>query len=437
MYHRSTTVTRDVLLHPTSQSPSSSPATHVSLGAIENSTTPGWSGRGPPTSSPVSPPIPTSPSVSSLRNRPNFLRRSLEFVPSPDPLQLISPSRQHDEEHGTSPSDHEMLDPTSSSNGEGRHRDAMPRSSSPPPISPMQPSPSADPFVVPAPASTEANREEAYLDDGDANAAGGRYSMRTRQPRQLKPYAFDRLEYKHQLKHHPDAIVRFAGLRNPVQSSPSPTPSNAGESGSDGAAGNSASERPSDHVPHTNGKKRRRTGANQAPTTHQETSRVRPPTTPLGRVRRMSTSPVVDVFPRAPSSPVDDVADAPMPWYPDAFNDMSSELGSEEEPLSVVQQPLRASQTPPPRAKRRRVIAWFQQRVCIGLTSGSSARSAQTSKPIAACLPTASSLPTSKSSLGRNDLIRLEYRGKFVGIGIHKELERRGSSLRAVVRHGC
>ena len=302
-----------------------------------------------------------------------------------------------------------MLDPTPSSNGEGHHRNAILGNSSPPPISPMQPSPSADPFVVPAPAPTDANREEAYLDGGDANAAGGRYSMRTRQPRQLKPYAFDRLEYKHQLKHHPDAIVRFAGLRNPVESSPSPAPSNAGESGSDGAAGNSASERSAGHVPHTNGKRRRRTGPQQPPTTHQQTPRVRPPTTPLGRVRRMSGSPVVDVFPRAPSLPEDDVADAPMPWYPDAFNDMSSELGGEEEPLSLVQ--LSASHTPPPRVKRRRVIAWFQQRVCMGLTSSSSARSAQTSKPITSCLSTrtytASSLPTSKSSLGRNDFVRL------------------------------
>jgi hypothetical protein len=433
VYHRSTAVTRGVLLRPSLQLPSSSPATHVSLGIIENST-PGWSGRGPPTSSPVSPPIPTSPSVSSLRNRPKSLERSLDFELSPDPLQLVSPSRQRDEEHDPFLADAEMHDPNSSPNGEGHH-DAMPdrlANPSPPIFSPMQPSlsadpfvvpapapaeanrdetydemhdasssanreghhrdamldrlassrppsinlpqlsPSADPFVVHAPAPTEANRDEVYIDGGDENAAGGRYSMRTRQPRQLKPYAFDRLEYKHQLKYHPDAIVRFAGLRNPVESSPSPVPSNAGESGSDGAAGNSASGRSSNRIPasmHTNVRKRRRTGAKQPPTTHQGTSRVQPPTTPFGRVRRTSRSPVVDVFPRDPSLPDqdgDDAADAPMPWYPNAFNDMSSVLGSEDEPLSVVQRPPGASHTPPPRAKRRRVIAWFQRRVCRG-----------------------------------------------------------------------
>ncbi|KAF8270661.1 Mus7/MMS22 family-domain-containing protein [Lactarius quietus] len=335
----STAVTRNampVLPHPTLQAPTSSPATHVSLGIIENSATPGWSGRGPPTSSPVSPPIPTSPSVSSLIHRSNILRRSPDLGLSPDPLQL-------------------MLDPSSSPNREGHNHDAMLdrlTSSSSPLISPIQPSPSADPFLVHASAPTEANQDELT------------YSMRTRQPRQLKPYAFDRLEYKHQLQHHPDAIVRFAGLRNPVESSPSPAPSNAGESGSDGAAGNLGSERSSNHMlvnMHSKGKKRRRTGAEQhpamSPATHGEMSRVRPATTPLGRARRrMSGSPTVGIFPRAPSLPDQggDDADAPIPWYPDAFNDLSSGLGSEVGPSSVVQRPPRASHTPPPRAKRRR-----------------------------------------------------------------------------------
>jgi len=46
--------------------------------------------------------------------------------------------------------------------------------------------------------------------------------MRTHQPRQLKPYAFDQLEYKHQLKHHLDAIVKLNGYRSPVESSSPP-----------------------------------------------------------------------------------------------------------------------------------------------------------------------------------------------------------------------
>ncbi len=352
--------------------------TQISLGIIENSTTPGWSSHGPPTSSPVSPLIPTSPSVSSLLRRHKTPRRSPDSEPSPDPLQIISPPRQRDGEHYPFSADDEMLDPNSSPNREGHGHDAMLgglAGSSPPPISPMQFSPSADPFADPAPAPTEANQDETYPNGGDANAAGGRYSMRTRQPRQLKPYAIDRLEYKYQLKHHPDAIVRFAGLRNPVASSSSPTPSDAGESGTDGVAGNSVSERSSTHMPvnmHTKGKKRRRTGAEphlaMPPARHRET--VPLATTSLGRVgRRTSGSSAVEVFPRAASLPDqggDNVADAPAPWYPDAFNDMFSGLGSDDEHLSVVQRPPRVSHTPPPRAKRRRVIAWFQRRVCKG-----------------------------------------------------------------------
>ncbi|KAG9312886.1 Mus7/MMS22 family-domain-containing protein [Chiua virens] len=36
-----------------------------------------------------------------------------------------------------------------------------------------------------------------------------RYSLRRREPRQLNPYAYDKLLYKQQLKSHPDAIVKF------------------------------------------------------------------------------------------------------------------------------------------------------------------------------------------------------------------------------------
>ncbi|KAH9057428.1 Mus7/MMS22 family-domain-containing protein [Lactarius vividus] len=348
VYQRSTAVPRDALAflpHPTLHASSSSPATHVSLSMIENSTTPGWSGHGPPTSSPVSPPIPASPSVSSLTRRYKIQNSEL----SPDPLQIISSSGERDERHASFPTDDEMLDPAFSPNSEGHRHDAMlgglAGGLSPPPIRPMQPSPSVDPFVVPAPAPTQAIQDEVNTNDsGGVNATGGRYSMRTRQPRQLKPYAIDRLEYKHQLKHHPDAIVRFAGLRNPAESSPSPAPpSDAGESGTDGIAGNSASDHSFNHMPvhvHTKGKKRRRTGTEQHLSRHRET--VPLVTTSLGRVR--SGPSVVEVFPRVASLPdqgEDDVADAPAPWYPDVFNDMSSGLGSDDEPLNAVQQPPR------------------------------------------------------------------------------------------------
>jgi hypothetical protein len=40
-----------------------------------------------------------------------------------------------------------------------------------------------------------------------------RYSLRTRQPKQVKPYAYDRVAYKQQMKSNPDAIVKFQSLR--------------------------------------------------------------------------------------------------------------------------------------------------------------------------------------------------------------------------------
>ena len=55
--------------------------------------------------------------------------------------------------------------------------------------------------------------------------------MRMRQPRQVKPYAIERLEYKHQPKHHPDAIVKFTGRQIPAESL-----SVSGEADTDGAA---------------------------------------------------------------------------------------------------------------------------------------------------------------------------------------------------------
>lgn len=375
MYQRSIAVTRDsdanaFPLDPTLHASSSSLATHVSPGITENLTTPGWSDHGPPTSSPVLPLIPTSPSASSLRHRYKTPRCSLDSGHSPDPLQIIFPARQGVDGHDSYPADSEMLDPASNPSREEHRHDTVLggyASPSPSPISRMQPSPSADPFVVPVTALTEANQDEAYLGD----VAGGRYSMRTRQPRQLKPYAIDRLEYKHQLKHHPDAIVRFAGLRNPIASSSSPAPSDAAESGTDGAAGHSADDRSSNHMPvnmQTKEKKRRRTGVEQHPATRPESSRVRLATKSSGQVgRRMSGPSAADIFSREallPDQVGGNLADAPGTWYPDAFKDMSSALGSDDEPLSVVQRFPRTGHDPPSRAKRRRVTAWFHRRVC-------------------------------------------------------------------------
>jgi len=64
---------------------------------------------------------------------------------------------------------------------------------------------SPDPFMAPASVTADMNSHLTSALKNGADVAGGRYSLRARQARQLKPYAFDRLEYKYQLKHHPDA----------------------------------------------------------------------------------------------------------------------------------------------------------------------------------------------------------------------------------------
>ena len=199
------------------------------------------------------------------------------------------------------------------------------------------------------------------IEDG-ALAAGGRYSMRTRQPRQLKPYAFDRLAYKQQLKHHPDAIVKLVGHRSPVRSS-----SCSSEGDTNGAAENSGGEHPLENartLPRIKGKKRDRAGGGHP-------SHSTPP--PIARrrpygVQPASGSPLDRTFTRphaitdlafVASIPDIDGGDSPVEagaWYPDAYNDMSSGLGDDDMHLSTGQDDVHDSHNPPPRAKRRRVL---------------------------------------------------------------------------------
>lgn len=165
--------------------------------------------------------------------------------------------------------------------------------------------------------------------------------MRTRQPRQLKPYAFDRLAYKHQLKHHPDAIVKLAGRRSPVESS-----SRSSEGDADGVAENSGGENPTRSPVH------RRTFASFG----EQLSLG----SPLDR-RFMEPYTVSDLALAASIRNIDggESGDGPVEagaWYPDAFNDLSSGLGGDDMSLSTAQDNLRGSHTPPPRVKRRRVL---------------------------------------------------------------------------------
>ena len=226
----------------------------------------------------------------------------------------------------------------------------------------QQLSPLSDAFTVPSPPTLDMNRDGTPAIENDTGAAGGRYSMRTRQPRQLKPYAFDRLEYKYQLKHHPDAIVKFNGRRSPVESS-----SRSSEGDTDGAAENSGGEHPSEDaqmLPHAKGRKRHRAGTGHPsappPVAHRRTSGVQLSLGSPSRDRRFTgTSANADLTLVAS---IPDVGGNGNPaeaatWYPDAFNDLSSRVGgSDDMPLSTDQHYMRHTHTPPLRVKRRRVL---------------------------------------------------------------------------------
>lgn len=228
---------------------------------------------------------------------------------------------------------------------------------------------SPDPFTVHAPL-TLVNDNGNLAIENDASAAGGRYSMRTRQPRQLQPYAFDRLEYKHQLKHHPDAIVKFIGRRSPVASSPP-----SGEVDSDGAAESSAGEHPAEYarmVPHSKGRKRYRasTGHPSAPppVAHRRISRpeLSSGSPSLGGRYARSSAIAEALVTSIPDVGGDDSQAEAVTWYPDAFNDLSSGQGSDDMPLSTAQNDMPDNHISSPRVKRRRVFVTTLRWMSIG-----------------------------------------------------------------------
>ncbi|KAH9991108.1 Mus7/MMS22 family-domain-containing protein [Russula vinacea] len=170
------------------------------------------------------------------------------------------------------------------------------------------------------------------------------YSMRTRQPRQLKPYAFDRLEYKYQLKHHPDAIVKFNG--RPVESSSRSSEASLGRCSM---------------LPHAKGKKRHRAGTGHPsappPVAHRRTSGVQLSLGSPSRDRRFtgtSANAELTLVASIPDGGGNGNPAEAATWYPDAFNDLSSRVGSDDMPLSTDQHYMRQSHTPPLRVKRRR-----------------------------------------------------------------------------------
>ncbi|KAI0000834.1 Mus7/MMS22 family-domain-containing protein [Russula compacta] len=362
---------------------SSSPAALVPLSRAvsEHLTTPGLISHEPPTSSLDSPLLTASPSDPSLLHRPHTPRhgaRGNYLISSPNPLHLFSsPTRNHIDvdDRDSCPTGRGTLFHMASSTmrlekaldtgaSESLIQSSnLPREFSSQPLTLRQSSLPPDPFMDPAPPTVDMNYDQTLALETGVGATGGRYSMRMRQPRQLKPYAFDHLEYKHQLKHHPDAIVNLRGHRSPVESSSSP-PSSSGEGDGDDGAENPGSERPSPNariLPHTNRKKRHRNNVQipsaPPPTIHRRTSGVQPSTESPSRNRRVTGSSSIADGAWVASIPDLGGEDSPQEattWYPDAFNDLSSGLGSDDLPLSTTQNDLRVNQTPLPRVKRRR-----------------------------------------------------------------------------------
>jgi hypothetical protein len=300
-------------------------------------------------------------------------------ISSPDPLLLSSSPRMYHADvdvYNSCPTGHTVVLQMTSSMANldqdpGTGPDATPSLSMPqssPEARSQQLSP--DPFTVHAPPTLDVNDNGTLTIENEASAAGGRYSMRTRQPRQLQPYAFDRLEYKHQLKHHPDAIVKFIGRRSPVESSSPP-----GDVDTDGAAESSAGEHPAEYarmVPHSKGRKRYRasTGHPSAPppVAHRRTSgpELFSGSPPLGGRYARSSAIADGLVTSIPDVGGDDSQAEAVTWYPDAFNDLSSGQGSDDMPLSTPQNDMPDNHIFPQRVKRRRVFVTALRWMSIG-----------------------------------------------------------------------
>ncbi|KAI0258714.1 Mus7/MMS22 family-domain-containing protein [Gloeopeniophorella convolvens] len=222
-----------------------------------------------------------------------------------------------------------------------------------------------DPFVIPSspiaisPIPAPATPDQLSPAQHEGLAFEGRYSMRTRLPRQLKPYAFDRVQYKYQMKNNPDAIVKFTGHRNPVESSPS-RHSDGSESDAAGVASGSGGGH-SEHARrrfHAKGKQRHRDdvglhgGASLK--SHKVSEARLPARSPRGQ--RSAGSPIIGessaLQPALGESGSPELGQEH--WYPDAFRDVFSEMGSDDDPLDAIHHAPQGLQTPPPKRKRLR-----------------------------------------------------------------------------------
>ncbi|KAL4267270.1 hypothetical protein AB1N83_002541 [Pleurotus pulmonarius] len=81
--------------------------------------------------------------------------------------------------------------------------------------SPVRPSPEPRQLSIPSsPPPNNNNEPEANIELEALFANDRRYSLRTRQAKQIRPYAYDKLSYKQQLRGNPDAIVKLTSPRH-------------------------------------------------------------------------------------------------------------------------------------------------------------------------------------------------------------------------------
>ncbi|KAF4593295.1 hypothetical protein EYR38_009009 [Pleurotus pulmonarius] len=82
-------------------------------------------------------------------------------------------------------------------------------------LSPVRSSPEPRHLPTPSPPPLENNDDpEANIEHEALFANDRRYSLRTRQAKQIRPYAYDKLSYKQQLRGNPDAIVKAISPRH-------------------------------------------------------------------------------------------------------------------------------------------------------------------------------------------------------------------------------
>ncbi|KAJ7224492.1 hypothetical protein GGX14DRAFT_650739 [Mycena pura] len=199
------TASNDVVMHPTdfvegSQDP-------LLLGAtasprpcrpLQNNPLPANRSSSPSLS--AKSPTTTEPNQPSTPSRPQRSRSE-----SVDPLLMFTPSRPSLDEQST---------------GSSTRRDD-PRASQPssPLTPPPENGPSSDHLQRASPQPVSPNRSVSPLhdpegfDNNDNNMAPGRYSLRERQAKQIRPYQHDKAMYKNTMRHVPEAIVKFRSPR--------------------------------------------------------------------------------------------------------------------------------------------------------------------------------------------------------------------------------